>query len=117
MANANVRNSVLLSAPADSLSDEEFYAMLAKNCSRKKSNSAKSMAPLFILEILKKFSSPEKHLTHEQIKEMLFRHFEVTIERQAVGRSLNALQDCGYGVCCGRTGAWYDEQFQRDLFE
>ena len=117
MANANVRNSIMLSAPADSLSDEEFYALMAKNYSLKKGNSAKSLAPLFILEILKRFSSPEKHLTQAQIKEKLYRHFEVTIERQAVSRSLNALQDYGYGVCFGRNGAWYDEQLQRALFE
>ncbi len=77
----------------------------------KRMNGRKSLAPLFIYEILKKDSTPEKHISQSEIVSIL-RHYpyEVSIERKAVGRTLHLLADAGLGVISTtRDGAWYDE--------
>ena len=90
----------------DSVSDEEED----ERHRPRKMNSRKSLAPLFIYQILKTYSSPEKHLTHAGIIRILREcPYEVKIERKAVGRALHLLADSGIGIIStSKDGAWYD---------
>ena len=83
---------------------DEFYRP-------KKTNSRRTLAPLFIHDILKKYSSPEKHLSQNEIIEILSKDpYEIQIERKAVGRVIHLLADSGVGVICTpKYGTWYDE--------
>lgn len=77
----------------------------------RKMNNRKSLAPLFIYEILKSASSPRRHLTQSELIERLLAYpYELAMERKAVGRTLHLLADAGIGVCSTRRGAWYDEE-------
>lgn len=90
----------------DELSDEELDELYRP----RKMNNRKSLAPLFIFEILKSASSPHRHLTqNELIRRLLDYPYELTMERKAVGRTLHLLADAGIGVCSTRQGAWYDK--------
>lgn len=77
----------------------------------RKMNRRKSLAPLFIYQILTENSTPEKHFTQAQIISILEKYpYEISIERKAVGRALHLLADSGLGIKSTRTdGAWYDE--------
>ena len=88
------------------LTDEEFDELYRP----KKSNSRKSLAPLFIYEILTKNSNTEKHLRHKDILDILSRYpYEVTLERKALGRIIHILTDSwNHAVCQDSTGVWVE---------
>ena len=67
---------------------------------------------MFSRDILVKYSSPEKHLSQNEIIEILSRDpYEIQIERKAVGRVIHLLADSGTGVMSTpKYGAWYDEE-------
>ncbi len=75
----------------------------------RKMNSRKALAPLFLFQILKDSTSPEKHLSQQELIERMQEYpYELTLERKSVGRSLHLLADSGLGIRCTRQGAWYD---------
>ena len=84
---------------------DEFYRP-------RKTNNRRTLAPLFVHMILKEKSSPEKHLSQNEIIDILSEDpYEIQIERKALGRVLHLLADSGLGVVSNpRYGAWYDPE-------
>ncbi len=76
----------------------------------KKINSRRSLAPLFVYLILKEKSSPEKHLSHREIADLLSNYpYEITIERKSLGRIIHNLEDSGLGIFSLRgMGTWWE---------
>ena len=81
----------------------------------KKSNTRKSLAPLFVYSILKEKSSSKKHLRHQEIlKELQKYPYELVIERKALGRIIHNLTDTShYAVFSDKTGVWIDQADKR----
>ncbi len=82
------------------------------NCYRpKKTNSRKSLAPLFVYLILKEHSNRSHHLRQHDILKYLAQYpYEITIERKALGRILHNLTDSQLGICSDpQSGTWYDQ--------
>ena len=83
---------------------DEFYRP-------KKGNKRKSLAPLYVYIILVQFSTPENHLSQQQIIELLERLYEITIERKALSRILHTLADEEIGVINTlKEGSWFECQ-------
>lgn len=81
----------------------------------KKSNSRKSLAPLFVYEILTKYSSEDKHLRLNDIISILNKYpYEISIERKALGRLIHNLVDAlDYAVYQDHTGVWVNQSRRR----
>lgn len=92
----------------ETMSEEELDELYRP----KKVNTRKSMAPLFVFEILTKKSNSKKHLRHKEILEELERYpYEVTLERKALSRIIHNLIDTPqYAVFSDRTGVWIDKE-------
>ena len=76
-----------------------------------KSNNRKSLGPLYIYIILTGRSSPEKHLTQQQIMEYLEELYEITLERKAVSRIIHTLAGEGLGIInTTKDGVWFDPE-------
>ena len=58
----------------------------------------KKLAPLRILQILQKYSSPEHPLWQEEIQDYLLRDYGVELERKAIGRNLAYLCEAGFHI-------------------
>lgn len=86
--------------------EEEEYGSL------KKANSRKSLAPLYVYEILKDNTNRVKHFKQQDIIDRLEEYpYELSLERKAVGRILHLLEDeyC-LDICLDKaTGAWYEK--------
>lgn len=78
----------------------------------KKSNTRKSMAPLFVYSILKEKSSSKKHLRQQDILNELSKYpYEVMIERKALSRIIHNLIDSpNYAVFQDKSGVWIDQE-------
>ena len=75
----------------------------------RKMNGRKSLAPLFVYEIISKNSSSKKHLRQQEILQELEKYpYEITLERKAVGRMIQNLVDSQYGIYSDKTGVWMD---------
>lgn len=72
----------------------------------------KSIAPVYILQILKDYSSRDKQMNVPQIVRMLKSEYDLPMERKAVTRHLYALADLrSTGVhYLSHHGAWYGEE-------
>ena len=90
----------------ENLTDEEIDEFYRP----RKTNSRKTLAPLFIYFAVRDHSSPEKHLSQNDIIDILSKDpYEITIERKAVGRVIHLLADSGVGiVSMPGCGTWYD---------
>jgi len=76
----------------------------------KKMNGRKSLAPLFVYEILSKESSSKKHLRQQDILKELEKYpYEISLERKAIGRMIQNLVDSQYGIYSDKTGVWMDK--------
>ena len=76
-----------------------------------KSNNRKSLAPLYVYIILKARSSPDHHLTQQQIMDHLEKLYEITLERKAVSRIIHTLAGEGLGIInTTKDGVWYDPE-------
>lgn len=84
------------------LTDDELRAMF----STKKTNSIKSITPAYALFILTECSDEEHPLTQKEIGKLLESRFELTIGRQALGRTLHTLEEAGLNVYSTGRG-WY----------
>ena len=87
--------------------DEDDLDLLYR---RKKRNSRKQMLSLFVYSILRQYSSPDKHMSQQEIIDKLVEMpYELTIERKAVGRVIHGLEDEFLGIhSIPKEGAWYD---------
>ena len=71
----------------------------------------KSLAPLFVYEILSKKSNSKKHLRQQDILKELEKYpYEISLERKAVGRIIQNLVDSQYGIYSDKTGVWLDKE-------
>ena len=66
----------------------------------------KSLAPLFILEILKEYSDENHPLKQQDIIDKMETEYDITLERKAVARNLTNLEIVGYGIERTRNGVY-----------
>lgn len=87
------------------MSDEELDALY----SVKRTNSRKSMAPLFVFLILQK-KTDSKHPMRQQdiLKALASYPYEVSIERKALSRIVHNLVDSQVSVHADKNGVWYE---------
>ena len=74
-----------------------------------KSNSRKSLAPLYVYIILTEHSSSQRHLSQLEIMQYLEKEYELVLERKAISRIIHTLS--GEGICIynsSKGGAWFD---------
>ena len=76
------------------LSDEDTEKIFAK----RKTNSDKSSASLYIYLVLKRYSNEKHYLTQGQIREYIWRDFEVSLERKCISRYIHNLVNLDIGV-------------------
>ena len=75
----------------------------------KKSNNRKTLAPLYVYIILRERSTPQKHLSQQQILRLLEELYEITIERKALSRILHTLADEEIGIVnTPKYGSWFE---------
>ena len=95
----------------DDMTDEEIDEYYRP----KKTNSRKSLVPLFIMEILEKYTDEKKRFRTEDIRKKLEDEYEIIIERKALEKHINTLvdeYDCILAEMSkgGRTnGVWYSK--------
>lgn len=89
----------------EQMSDDELDEM---DCERPQANSAKSLLPLFVHQILGKHSSAQKHLHQQEIIDYLKQPpYEITVERKAISRTLYTLNNWfPDSVLCDKDGWW-----------
>lgn len=76
----------------------------------KKSNTRKSLAPLFVYEILCKKSNSKTHLRQQEILKELEKYpYEISLERKALSRIIHNLMDSQYGIYSDKTGVWIEQ--------
>lgn len=75
---------------------------------------SKKLAPLLILEILKKNSDFNHPMKQEEIISYLDREYGVSMERKAVGRNIQLLMDAGYDIETSKKGTYFDGQLFDD---
>lgn len=81
----------------------------------KRSNSRKSLAPLFIYFILKQYTDSVTHLHQKDIIARLEQYpYEITLERKALSRILHNLMDSQLYIRSDRTGVWIEQEPQAD---
>lgn len=72
-----------------------------------KTNTRKSLAPLFVFEVLSKYSNSKTHLRQNDILRKLQEYpYEISLERKALSRIIHNLSDSGYGIRSDKTGVW-----------
>lgn len=81
-----------------------------------KMTEPKKLAPLRILQILKKHSSPENPLLQEKIADYLY-DYGIELERKAVGRNLAYLCDAGFPIVSIPKRGYYLEALRFDFFD
>lgn len=88
------------------MSDEELDDFFRP----KKTNSRKSMAPLFVYLILKEYSDRSIHLRQQEILTLLENYpYEVMLERKALSRIIHNLTDSQLSVFSDKSGTWQDD--------
>ena len=94
----------------ENMTDEEL-----DECSRPmKTNSRKSLAPLFVYLILKKYSSSTKHLRQQEILDYLKQYpFEITVERKALSRIIHNLLDSKLFIYSDKSGTWLEQSSEK----
>ena len=76
----------------------------------KKTNSRKSMAPLFVYLILIKHSDCSRHLRQQDILRLLEKNpYEIRMERKALSRIIHNLIDSQLSVYSDKTGVWIEQ--------
>lgn len=77
---------------------------------RVKSNSAKSLMPLFVHQILQKHSSVSKPLRQQDILDFLkIKPYEINVERKALSRTLHALENMFVFKVYHNKNGWWKE--------
>ena len=78
----------------------------------RKANGRKTLATLYVYQILKDNTNSRKHLRQQEIIDRLEEYpYELSLERKAVGRILHLLEDEDeLDICLDKaTGAWYEK--------
>jgi hypothetical protein len=77
-----------------------------------KANTRKSLAPLFVYEILSKHSNSKTHLRQNDILKKLSEYpYEISLERKALSRIIHNLTDSPqYAVFQDKSGVWVDKE-------
>ena len=76
-----------------------------------KTNSRKSMAPLYVYLILKDHSNNKRHLRQQEILNYLNNYpYEVLLERKALSRVLHNLTDSQIMIHSDQTGTWFEQE-------
>ena len=76
---------------------------------------AKKLLPVYILEVLKKYSDAEHVLTQEEIARKIEEEYGLKIERKAIGRNIKLLCDANYDVeTKSGKGFYFGERFFDD---
>ncbi len=88
------------------MTDEEIDAYYRP----KKQNNRKSLLPLFVYLILKKYSSSERPLQQQDIIDYLAAGpYEIKVERKAISRVIHSLEDSDLGIhSVHKRGVWYE---------
>ena len=92
----------------DDMSDDELDALYRP----KKSNSTKSLLPLFVYTILKTKTNSKKHMRQKDIlEELKLPPYELFIERKALSRTLQNLKEAHqFAIFSDKTGVWIDQE-------
>ncbi len=64
----------------------------------KTETTAKKLLPVYILEVLKKYSDADHMLTQEEIGGKIEAEFSLKVERKAIGRNMKLLCEAGYEI-------------------
>ncbi len=89
------------------MSDEELDELYRPQ----KTNTRKSMAPLFVYSILKERSNSKNHLRQQDILKDLEKYpYEIHLERKALSRIIHNLTDSQYAVYSDKTGVWMEQE-------
>ncbi|MBR2406376.1 MAG: hypothetical protein IKB04_04980 [Clostridia bacterium] len=77
-----------------------------------RSNRRKSLAPLFVFEILSRHSNSKTHLRQRDILKELEKYpYEISLERKALGRIIHNLVDTPqYAVFSDKSGVWIEQE-------
>lgn len=77
-----------------------------------KANTRKSLAPLFVYEILSKHSNSKTHLRQNDILKKLSEYpYEISLERKALSRIIHNLTDSPrYAIFQDKSGVWVDKE-------
>lgn len=90
------------------MSEEELDEL----CRPQKANTRKSLAPLFVFEVLSKHSDSKTHLRQNDILKKLSEYpYEISLERKALSRIIHNLADSPqYAVFQDKSGAWVEQE-------
>lgn len=77
----------------------------------------KKMVPLMILEILRKETDGEHHLTQKEIGEKMLKRYELSVDRKAVKRNIDNLIDMGFPIEYSRSTRMMPNQDTGELEE
>ena len=104
-----VDNTVRLRLEQMELMSEEELDEL---CRPQKANTRKSLAPLFVFEILTKHSDSKTHLRQNDILKKLSEYpYEISLERKALSRIIHNLIDSpGFAVFQDKSGVWVEQE-------
>ena len=88
----------------DLMNDDELDALGAP----KKTNSVKSLVPVFVMKILKEETNSSLHMRQVDLLEAL-KKYEIFIERKALNRAVHTLADSQLPIMQDYTGVWYEQ--------
>ena len=76
-----------------------------------KMNQNKTLVGVYIMEIVRKYATPEKPMTQARISKILEDRFGLEIGRGAVNRTVHALSQTPFGLNYDRNkGVWFDKE-------
>lgn len=76
-----------------------------------KIKSHKRLIPLYIINILKKYTDQDKHLRQKEIVQLIKDSFKINCERKAVARNIKYLIDAGFDIRNEKGYYIVDQQF------
>lgn len=74
----------------------------------------KKLALIRILQILEDYTDSNHPLTHDEIVNKLYKLYNLTIERKAIGRNIALLQDAGYDIETTKKGSYLNSRLFED---
>ena len=86
--------------------DEDYDEVIEAPESVKKTNSVKSLVPIFVVKILKQKTDSMHHMRQTELLEEL-KEYEVCVERKALNRAVHTLVDSSLPIEQDKTGVWY----------
>lgn len=92
-----------------SLSVEELMALDASRSVSQ--NRMKSLANIFIKEMIVDLGTKAYPITQKRLGELLLRKFGIELERKAIGRICHTLEQCSYfHIYCSKNGMYFDAE-------